>query len=245
MLNVTSDHQSLVDGLCLMQQQTILLIEDEQAIADVVIYNLQKEGYCVLWERDGRSGLLKAQTDRPELIVLDLMLPGIDGLQICRHLKSDSRTRDIRILMLTARSAETDEIVGFNMGADDYVTKPFRVTPLIHRIKALMRRNEAVEAARNSISLHGIQIDRTHHRVHVGEQELELTPTEFRMLWTMMSQPGRPFSRNELMETSRGEDANSLERTIDVHVRSLRKKLGTTADLIETVRGVGYRFLRK
>lgn len=228
-----------------MQQQTILVIEDEQSIADVVIYNLQKEGYFVLWERDGRSGLQSAQSAMPELIVLDLMLPGIDGLQICRNLKSDSRTRDIRILMLTARSAETDEIVGFNMGADDYVTKPFRVTPLIHRIKALMRRNEATDGVRNLISLHGIEIDRTHHVARVGEQELELTPTEFRMLWTMMSQPGRPFSRNELMETSRGEDANSLERTIDVHVRSLRKKMGETADVIETVRGIGYRFLRK
>lgn len=228
-----------------MQQQTILVIEDEQAIADVIIYNLQKEGYFVLWEREGRSGLQKALTARPDLIVLDLMLPGIDGLQICRQLKSDSRTRDILILMLTARSTETDEIVGFNMGADDYVTKPFRVTPLIHRIKALIRRSEAAETAGNAITLHGIEINRTEHAVRVGESELELTPTEFRMLWTLMSQPGRPFSRNELMETSRGEDANSLERTIDVHVRALRKKLGNTGDLIETVRGVGYRFVRR
>lgn len=226
-------------------KQTILVVEDEQGIADVIIYNLQKEGFHVLWERDGRSGLQRAQAEMPDLVVLDLMLPGIDGLQICRTLKSDSRTRDIRVLMLTARSAETDEIVGFNMGADDYVTKPFRVTPLMHRIRALLRRGEAADEARGTIALHGLEIDRVHHRVRAGDHELELTPTEFRMLWTMMSQPGRPFSRNELMETSRGEDANSLERTIDVHVRSLRRKLGPTADLIETVRGVGYRFLRK
>ncbi len=228
-----------------MNQQQILLIEDEQAIADVVIYNLRKEDYEVHWERDGRSGLLRAQSLLPPLIVLDLMLPGVDGLQICRTLKSDQKTRDIRILMLTARSAETDEILGFNLGADDYVTKPFRVTPLIHRIRALMRRSGNGEAARSTISLHGIEIDRTNHVARSGEVLLDLTPTEFRMLWTMISQPGRPFSRNELMETSRGEDANSLERTIDVHVRSLRRKLGGGADLIETVRGVGYRFQRR
>jgi two-component system phosphate regulon response regulator PhoB len=224
---------------------TILVIEDEQSIADVVIYNLQKEGYSVHWEREGRSGLARCQSLLPDLCVLDLMLPGIDGLQICRLLKADSRTKSIPVMMLTARSAETDEIVGFNMGADDYVTKPFRVQPLIHRIKALLRRTETAEAGKNFLSLHGVEIDRATHSAKFNGIELDLTPTEFRMLWTLMSQPGRPFSRNELMETSRGEDANSLERTIDVHVRSLRKKLGDTPDLIETVRGVGYRFLRK
>jgi len=226
-------------------QPTILLIEDEQSIADVVIYNLQKEGFNVHWEREGRSGLQRAQSLLPDLVILDLMLPGIDGLQICRLLKADPKTKIVPVMMLTARGAETDEIVGFNMGADDYVTKPFRVQPLIHRIKALLRRAETAEAGKMILSLHGVEIDRTNHSVKFNGIELEMTPTEFRMLWTMMSQPGRPFSRNELMETSRGEDANSLERTIDVHVRALRKKLGDTPDLIETVRGVGYRFLRK
>jgi two-component system phosphate regulon response regulator PhoB len=226
-------------------QPTILLIEDKQSIADVVIYNLRKEGYNVQWERDGRGGLARAQTLLPDLVVLDLMLPGIDGLQICRVLKGDPRTRTIPVMMLTARSTETDEIVGFNMGADDYVTKPFRVQPLIHRVKALLRRVETAEAGKSVISLHSIEIDRVNHTARLNGTELDLTPTEFRMLWTMMSQPGRPFSRNELMETSRGEDANSLERTIDVHVRSLRKKLEPQSDLIETVRGVGYRFVRK
>jgi len=226
-------------------QPTILLIEDEQSIADVVIYNLRKEGFNVQCERDGRGGLTRAQTLLPDLVVLDLMLPGIDGLQICRVLKGDPRTRTIPIMMLTARSTETDEIVGFNMGADDYVTKPFRVQPLIHRVKALLRRVETAEVGKSVIGLHGIEIDRVNHTTRVNGTELDLTPTEFRMLWTIMSQPGRPFSRNELMETSRGEDANSLERTIDVHVRSLRKKLEPQGDLIETVRGVGYRFVRK
>ncbi len=225
-------------------QSNILVIEDEQSIADVIVYNLQKEGYAVFWERDGRDGLIRAQNLVPDLCILDLMLPGIDGLQICRLLKADTRTKAVPVMMLTARSAETDEIVGFNMGADDYVTKPFRVQPLIHRIKALLRRADSADAAKNQLEMHGIEIDRANHVVKYLGQELELTPTEFRMLWTMMSQPGRPFSRNELMETSRGEDANSLERTIDVHVRALRKKLGETNDIIETVRGVGYRIAR-
>lgn len=226
-------------------QSNILVIEDEQSIADVIVYNLQKEGYAVYWERDGRDGLIRAQTMVPDLCILDLMLPGIDGLQICRLLKADTRTKAVPVMMLTARSAETDEIVGFNMGADDYVTKPFRVQPLIHRIKALLRRADSAEAGKNQLEMHGIEIDRTNHVVKYLGKEMELTPTEFRLLWTMMSQPGRPFSRNELMETSRGEDANSLERTIDVHVRALRKKLGETNEIIETVRGVGYRMARK
>lgn len=226
-------------------QSNILVIEDEQSIADVIVYNLQKEGYAVHWERNGRDGLLRAQSMVPDLCILDLMLPGIDGLQICRLLKADTRTKAVPVMMLTARSAETDEIVGFNMGADDYVTKPFRVQPLIHRIKALLRRADSAEAGKNQLEMHGIEIDRANHIVKYLGKELELTPTEFRLLWTIMSQPGRPFSRNELMETSRGEDANSLERTIDVHVRALRKKLGETNEIIETVRGVGYRMARK
>lgn len=226
-------------------QATILVIEDEQSIADVVTYNLRKEGFSVQWERDGRGGLARAQTLLPDLVILDLMLPGIDGLQICRILKSEPKTRTIPVMMLTARGAETDEIVGFNMGADDYVTKPFRVQPLIHRVRALLRRVETAESGKTVLSMHGIEIDRANHIASFSGQLVELTPTEFRMLWTLMSQPGRPFSRNELMETSRGEDANSLERTIDVHVRSLRKKMDALADLIETVRGVGYRFVRK
>ena len=168
-------------------QPNILVIEDEQSIADVIVYNLQKEGFTVHWERDGRDGLLKARTLIPDLCVLDLMLPGIDGLQICRLLKSDARTKAVPVMMLTARSGETDEIVGFNMGADDYVTKPFRVQPLMHRIKALLRRADKVEAGKNLLELHGIEIDRTNHAVRYNGTELELTPTEFRMLWTMMS----------------------------------------------------------
>ncbi len=223
-------------------QPHVLIVEDEEAQREVLAYNLEKEGFRVVTAADGQDGLRKAQTVAPDLVILDLMLPVVDGLQVCRQLRADPRTQHVRILMLTARSEEVDEIVGFNMGADDYVTKPFKLKPLLHRIKALLRRAPDTPAAADRASLHGVEIDRVRHVCRVDGQELALTPTEFRLLWTLLRQPGRPFSRNELMDTARGEDANALERTIDVHVRSLRLKLGDKADFVETVRGIGYRF---
>jgi two-component system phosphate regulon response regulator PhoB len=225
-----------------MAKQTILIIEDERSLVEVLTYNLKKEGLEVLSAGDGQEGLRRAQSALPDLIVLDLMLPVIEGLEVCRQLRSGSRTREIPILMLTARSEEVDEIVGFQMGADDYVTKPFKIKPLVQRIKALMRRKQAVDAAGDVVSSHGIEIDRTQHRALVDGQEMRLTPTEFRLLWSLLRQPGRAFSRLELMETAMGDDTLVLERTIDVHIKSLRQKLCGHAERIETVRGVGYRF---
>ncbi|WP_339612488.1 response regulator transcription factor [uncultured Rubinisphaera sp.] len=225
-----------------MSQQTIQIIEDERSISDALAYNLQKDGFEVISSTDGQDGLRRAQANLPDLIVLDLMLPVLDGLEVCRQLRSDSRTKHIRILMLTAKSEEVDEIVGFSMGADDYVTKPFKIKPLISRIKALLRRPTSKNNAQDSVTCRGVFVDRVNHRVTVNNEELPLTPTEFKLLWTLARQAGRPFRRNELMDTCRGEDANALERTIDVHIRSLRQKLEAAGDLIETVRGVGYRF---
>lgn len=225
-----------------MSQQKILVIEDERSLVEVLTYNLSREGFEVVSATDGQDGLRRAQRDLPDLVILDLMLPVIDGLHVCRQLRADPKTQDLRILMLTARSEEIDEIVGFNMGADDYVTKPFKVKPLIHRIKALLRRAVPDRAHTDRVAVQGLEIDRVIHQVKVNGNELLLTPTEFRLLWVLARQPGRPFSRHELMDSSRGEDANALERTIDVHIRSLRQKLENHADLIETVRGVGYRF---
>jgi two-component system, OmpR family, phosphate regulon response regulator PhoB len=224
-----------------MSKPRILIVEDEKALQDVLAYNLEKEGFETSFASDGQEGLRRAQLQQPDVVILDLMLPIIDGLEVCRQLRSDPKTQNVRILMLTARSEEVDEIVGFNMGADDYVTKPFKIKPLIHRIKALLRRPGG-ETARDVISICGIEIDRTNHTARADGDELQLTPTEFRLLWTLARSPGRPFARNELMDRCRGEDANALERTIDVHVRSLRQKMGPLADLVETVRGVGYRF---
>lgn len=228
-----------------MSSQTVLIIEDEPSLVEVLSYNLEKEGFEVLTANNGRDGLERARAVLPDLVILDLMLPLVDGLQVCAQLRGDARTQNIRILMLTARSEETDEVVGFNVGADDYVTKPFKVRPLIHRIKALLRRNEKSKTETSVLSVHGVEIDKASFEVKVDNKELELTRTEFRLLWTLMRQPGRSFSRLELMDSSRGMDANALERTIDVHVRALRKKMGEPGDLIETVRGIGYRFKRE
>jgi len=225
-----------------MSKPRVLIVEDEAPILDALLYNLQKENFDVSTAMSGREALQKCQSQVPDLVILDLMIPPPDGLQVCRQLRSDPRTKDVRILMLTAKAEETDEIGGFNMGADDYVSKPFRVKPLIERIKALLRRNTGEGESGDTIVVDGIEIDKTNHMVLIEGEELILTPTEFRMLYTLARQPGRTFSRNDLLDCCRGEDANSMERTIDVHVRSLRKKLKERAELIETIRGVGYRF---
>jgi two-component system phosphate regulon response regulator PhoB len=224
-----------------MTKPRVLIVDDERSIVETLVYNLEKHGFETSTASNGREALQKAQSLVPDVVILDLMLPVIDGLQVCRQIRSDSRLNNVRVLMLTARGDETDEIVGFNMGADDYVAKPFRMRPMIERVKALLRRT-ATSDNRQTLSVGELTIDRVRHVVTLKDQELSLTPTEFKMLWTLARQPGRTFSRNELLDCSRGEDANSMERTIDVHVRSLRKKLGDHSDVIETVRGIGYRF---
>lgn len=224
-----------------MTKQKVLIIEDERALSDILKYNMEKEGFEVVTAADGQEGINRAQAMQPDLVILDLMLPVIEGYEVCRQLRSDAKTQTARILMLTARSDEVDEIVGFKMGADDYVTKPFKIKPLIHRVNALMRRTKAAEQAADQVEIAGLEIDRVHHSAKSDGRELNLTPTEFRLLWTLVRNPGRPYSRHELMDRCRGEDANALERTIDVHVRSLRQKLAEKAEMIETVRGIGYR----
>jgi two-component system phosphate regulon response regulator PhoB len=219
----------------------VLIIEDERALTEVLTYNLQREGYETAVAHDGQEGLRKAQTLLPDLILLDLMLPGLSGLEICRELKAGERTRDILIVMLTARAEETDQVVGLSLGADDYVTKPFSVKVLMQKLKVLQRRREGGNDPSQVVEHLGVRIDRMRHRAYVEGKELNLTPTEFRLLECMLRQPGRAFSRHQLMDAAIGEGAIVLERTIDVHVKTLRKKLGDP-DLIETVRGVGYRF---
>jgi two-component system phosphate regulon response regulator PhoB len=225
-----------------MAQQSILVVEDEHALTDILSYNLKNEGFEVLTANDGLDGLRRAQSVLPDLVVLDLMLPGMDGLELCRRLRADQKTRDVRVLILTAKSEEIDEIVGFNVGADDYVTKPFKINALIHRIKALLRRPSIAHDDADVVATQGVTIDKLNHVATLKGQDLALTPTEFKLLWTLARQPGRTYTRAELLDTCRGEDANALERTIDVHVRALRKHMGEDANLIETVRGVGYRF---
>ncbi|QEG32897.1 response regulator [Bythopirellula goksoeyrii] len=224
-----------------MAKASILIVEDDPSLGEVLDYNLRQEGYQVDLSRDGQQGLRHAREHCPDLIVLDLMLPMIDGLEVCRQLRADPNTKDLSILMLTARSEESDELVGFTVGADDYVTKPFSVKVLLQRINALLRRKDKGNADREILVSQGIMIDRVRHRATAGGIALDLTPSEFGLLSALIRQPGRAFSRAELIDSALGDDAIVLERTIDVHIRSLRKKLAAHADLIQTVRGIGYR----
>jgi two-component system phosphate regulon response regulator PhoB len=225
-----------------MAKPRVLIIEDERDLLEVLTYNLQREGFEVAVAQDGQEGLLKAQMQLPDMILLDLMLPKLDGLEVCRELKAGERTRTIPILMLTAKAEETDQVVGFTMGADDYVTKPFSIKVLIQRIRVLQRRKEPSADASDIVEHLGVRIDRVRHRATVDDTELDLTPTEFRLLECLLRQPGRAFTRPQLMDVAIGEGAVVLERTIDVHVKTLRKKLGGEQEFIETVRGIGYRF---
>lgn len=225
-----------------MGKASILIVEDDISLGEVLEYNLRQEGYDIMLARDGHQGLREARQHCPDLIVLDLMLPLIDGIEVCRLLRNDPATQELAILMLTARSEESDELVGFSAGADDYVTKPFSVKVLLQRINALLRRKEQSHADREVMVSQGIMIDRRRHRATVGDKLLDLTPSEFGLLSAFVRQPGRAFSRAELIDVALGDDAIVLERTIDVHIRALRKKLEGHADLIQTVRGIGYRF---
>jgi two-component system phosphate regulon response regulator PhoB len=204
-----------------------------------------REGYETVVAGDGIEGLRKAQTLIPDVILLDVMLPGLDGLEVCKALKAGDRTRDVPIVMVTARSEESDQVLGLHIGADDYVTKPFSNKVLLAKVKALLRRVEGKADAGDVIEYQGVKIDRVRHRAMVRDAQVDLTPTEFRLLECLLRQPGRAFSRHQLMDAAIGEGQIVLERTIDVHVKTLRKKLtaaGGSPDLIETVRGVGYRF---
>ena len=225
-----------------MAHARILIVEDDRSLAEVLVYNLHEARYEVLVAHDGQEGLRQARLKTPDLVVLDLMLPLIDGLEICRRLRAEPATSQAKILMLTAKSEETDEVVGFSVGADDYVTKPFSVKVLLQRIKTLLRRGEyETDLLEISVS-QGVTVDRRRHRVIAGDAVLNLTLSEFGLLDVMIRQPGRAFTRPELIDAALREDTDIQQRTIDVHIRALRQKLGDYAPLIETVRGIGYRY---
>jgi two-component system phosphate regulon response regulator PhoB len=226
-----------------MAQPKILIVEDDPSLAEVLSYNLGQAGYEVLLARDGQEGLRQARLKTPDIVLLDLMLPVLDGVEVCRRLRADNTTRDALIVMLTAKAEESDQLIGFSLGADDYVTKPFSVKVLLQRLKALWRRRHGVpDEHEDVISSQGVALDRLRHQATVEGRPIQLTRSEFRLLETLMRQPGRVFARADLIDAALGEDAIVLERTIDVHIRGLRSKLGDRAALIETVRGVGYRF---
>jgi DNA-binding response OmpR family regulator len=225
-----------------MSHPRILLIEDDRSLSEIVCYNLQQHGYQVTAAYDGQSGYNTAVHQPPDIVLLDVMLPIIDGIEVCRRLRAHPETSRCVIVMLTAKAEEADQLLGFSVGADDYVVKPFSVKVMLERIKAWRRRLESDNHEVATLAAHGIVVDRVRHMVKLNNEPMNLTPSEFRLLETLMREPGRAYERKDLIDMALGEDTVVLDRTIDVHIRSLRKKLGDYGPLIETVRGVGYRF---
>lgn len=230
-----------------MDRETILAIEDEPDVLEVIKYNLEQEGYNVTTSRDGEVGLDKVREDPPDLVLLDLMLPGIDGVELCRRIKSEEETEDVPVIMVTAKDSESDVVLGLGVGADDYVTKPFSPRELVARVKAVLRRASTAQQVdeEETIVRGGVEISPQRHRIRVDGEPVEFTATEFRLLQFLASHPGRVFTREQLVSRVIGNRAYVSERNIDVHVRRIRSKLGPYRDLIETVRGVGYRFRDK
>jgi DNA-binding response OmpR family regulator len=227
-----------------VNHEKIVIIEDEPDILEVIAYNLKREGYDVVESRDGEDGLLQIEKNAPQLVVLDLMLPTINGIEICRKLKTDPVTRSIPVIIVTAKGEESDIVLGLGVGADDYVTKPFSPKELNARVKAVLRRGALKDETgkMERIETGGLVVDLKRHEVRVDDKPVRFTATELRLLHFLASHPGRVFTRDHLMSRVIGEDAIVIDRNIDVHIRAIRKKIDPYRDYIETVRGVGYRF---
>jgi len=223
-----------------MCKRKILIVEDDRDIVEMIAYNLRADGYEVLSAFTGKDGITLARRERPDLIILDIMLPVMDGFEVCRLLKSTEATACVPIIILSAKSRETDKVVGLELGADDYVTKPFSPRELLARIKVVLRRHK--EQPAGEIKIGQVVIDNVRHKVQVKGQEIELTATEFKLLEALAKRPGAVLSRSQLLDAVGADESMVYDRTIDAHVKSLRRKLGRAKDYIETVRGVGYRF---
>ena len=229
-----------------MARESVLVVDDEREILELVEYNLKNEGFAVTCVATGEDALRAARLKAPDLIVLDLMLPGVDGLEVCRRLKSDDATRGIPIVMLTAKGSEADIVAGLELGAADYVTKPFSPRVLVARIRAVLRRGDETEPGDASMHVAELDLHPGRHQVVACGAPVELTATEFRILHFLMRRPGWVFTRQQLVDAAQGDDAYLddryvTDRSIDVHMVSLRRKLGSCGAYVETVRGVGYR----
>ncbi len=223
----------------------LLVVEDEQDLQDLLRYNLTREGFGVTCTDRGEQAIRIVNDRQPDLIVLDLMLPGMDGLEVCRALKSDKGTAHIPVVMLTAKGEESDVVIGLEMGADDYITKPFSPRVLVARLKAVLRRNAGngtSEDDQEQIHHERIQIIPDRHEVRVDGNKADLTATEFKLLHMMARRPGRVFTRQQIIDALHGGMAAVTDRSVDVQVLSLRRKLGEASDVVQTVRGVGYRY---
>lgn len=226
-----------------MNDETILVVDDEEDILELVRYNLNREGYRVICASTGEEALTEVSKKPPDVVVLDLMLPGVDGLEVCRRLKSDPLTTTIPIVMLTAKSEDSDIVTGLELGADDYITKPFSPRILSARLKAVLRRSRRTLPEENTVvRIHDLVLDPTRRKVTAGDQNIELTATEFGILLFMAQRPGWVFTRSRIISSVKGRDYPATERSVDVQVAGLRKKLGDRGRYIKTVRGVGYRF---
>jgi two-component system phosphate regulon response regulator PhoB len=223
------------------RMKNILIIEDESALAELVAFNLEKEGYAPLVALDGTTGLEYALRNLPDLILLDLMLPGLSGLEVCKLLKGNDKTSKIPVMILTAKGEEIDRVVGFEVGADDYIAKPFSTRELLLRIKAVLRRVNSEEAGGKVITISGITIDTDRHMVKVNDDEVQLTTIEFKLLVSLAERLGRMQSRERLLKDVWGISHIGDTRTVDTHITRLRTKLGESGDMIKTVRGFGYK----
>lgn len=225
-------------------QPRILVVEDDRDILDLITFALEKDGYLVTGCPDGERGLRLALDNPPNMVLLDLMLPSMDGMEICRRLRADERTAKVPVIMVTAKGEETDVVLGLGMGADDYVVKPFKPKELLARIKANLRRQtrQGAEEVKPVVQASGLIIDSNRHKIFVDSRDVYFTATEFRLLHFLASNPGRVFTRDKLMDKVIADGAIVIDRNIDVHIRSIRKKIEPYQDVVETVRGVGYRF---
>jgi len=226
-----------------MAKERILVVEDDEDILQLLKYNLAKEGYKVTGAASGEEALKVLKSNVPDLVLLDLMLPGIDGLEVCRLLKREAKTSQVPIIMLTAKGEEADIVTGLELGADDYITKPFSPRVLLARVRTVLRRRQAEPpAAGATIKIHELVIHPGRHEVLVADHPLDLTATEFRLLHMLAGRPGWVFTRDQIVKGVHGDDYPASDRSVDVQVVSLRKKLGPCGKYLETVRGVGYRF---
>ena len=226
-----------------MAHETVLVVEDETDIAEMVVYNLKRGGFEARAVASGEDALAQLKAEPCDLVLLDLMLPGLDGLTLCRRLKGDQKTRVIPVVMLTAKGEESDIITGLEIGADDYITKPFSPRILVARVKTVLRRvqRRSSKEEQTRIRIHGIEIDTRKHTVRCGGKGVGLSATEFAVLVLLARNPGWVFSRNQIISSVKGDDYPVTERSVDVQVLGLRKELGELGDVIETVRGIGYR----
>jgi phosphate regulon transcriptional regulator PhoB len=225
-----------------MKKAKVLVVDDEKDIIELVSYNLEKEGFKVISATAGEKALELVSSEEPEIIILDLMLPGIDGLDVCRELKRSDQTSSIPIIMLTAKGEESDIVIGLELGADDYITKPFSPRVLVARVKAVLRRLESKKEEEDIIRINQLSIDLVRHLVTYRGKTLTLTSTEFNLLILLAQNRGKVFTRDQILDKAWKEESFVVDRTVDVHVRRLRQKLGQASQFIETVRGVGYRF---